>query len=97
MTSAHEDLHEGLKERGWLAPNANLAKSDVATTPAQARATPQSLFAIHVSVCEITVLRNYDITSVVISKVLQASEARGGVERTALAGVQGREPHIPIS
>ncbi len=32
-------------ERGWLSPNAKSAKHDVATTPAQARATPQSSFA----------------------------------------------------
>ncbi len=38
-------VRAGLFERGWLSPNAGWARCDVATTPAQARATPQSLLA----------------------------------------------------
>ncbi len=37
----------GFFERGWLTPYAELAKCDVATTPTQACATPQSPFAKH--------------------------------------------------
>ncbi len=53
-----------LFERGWLSPNADWAKCDVATTPAQARATPQSPFAKRGHFC-ITALRHFVGPSIV--------------------------------